>query len=144
MGRMNFGWRMVYAAIFIPSVMDFVRKTIQNAPFLYFFAIWSSIGIPMLKSGVWTGLIPLLIATGFIGLVFFGRKSLNLLTGVLMFFWSILILFAYLSDASKLGSTNPEAWSFLFFGGLISVLNFLMSSLIVKKSLTIRPLQGTV
>ena len=115
--------------------MTILRSMVRIAPFLYFAGIWSSIGIPMLKSGRWDGLIPLAVATGFIGMIYFQRKSVNLLTGVLMFFWSILILFAYLSDASKLGSTHLEAWSFLIFGGLISVLNFLMSILIVKKSI---------
>ena len=94
----------------------------------------------MLNSNGWTGLIPMAMATGFVGLMFFQRKSVNLLTGVLMFFWSILILFAYLSDASKLGGTNLEAWRFLIFGGLISVLNFLMSFLIVKKSINSKSL----
>lgn len=115
--------------------MTILRFIVRNAPFLFFAGIWGSIGFPLLKSGRWDGLIPMVIATGFMGLMVFQRKSLNLLTGVLMFFWSILILFAYLSDASKLGSTHLEAWSFLIFGGLISVLNFLMSILIVKKSI---------
>ena len=120
--------------------MHFAISAIRNAPFLYFSAIWCSIGLSMLNSNGWTGLIPMAMATGFVGLMFFQRKSVNLLTGVLMFFWSILILFAYLSDASKLGGTNLEAWRFLIFGGLISVLNFLMSFLIVKKSINSKSL----
>ena len=115
--------------------MHFAISAIRNAPFLYFSAIWCSIGLSMLNSNGWTGLIPMAMATGFVGLMFFQRKSVNLLTGVLMFFWSILILFAYLSDTSKAFATDTQTWSFLFFGGLISVLNFLMSYLIVKQSL---------
>ncbi|HEY0742253.1 MAG TPA: hypothetical protein VGD40_12355 [Chryseosolibacter sp.] len=115
--------------------MQVARFLKDKAPWMYFSAVWVSISFPSLVSARIQGLLPLLVATGFIGMMFIRRKSVNLLIGILMFFWSILILFAYLSDASKPGSANPEAWRFLIFGGLISVLNFLMSSLIVKKSI---------
>lgn len=114
------------------QVVQFIK---DKAPWLYFSAIWVWIAAPSLVLGRVEGFLLLLVATGFIGLMFIRQKSVNLLIGILMFFWSILILFAYLSDASKPGSTNPEAWRFLIFGGLISVLNFLMSYLIVKKSI---------
>lgn len=128
--------------------MQVARFLKVNIPWLYFSAIWLSISYPSLVSGRIEGLLTLLVATGFIGMMFISRKSVNLLIGILVLFWSILILFAYLSDASKPGSTNPEALSFLFFGGLIRVLNFLMSYLIVKKSLnntslTTDPLNAT-
>jgi hypothetical protein len=115
--------------------MTLFRPLLKNLPFTYFFGIWSAIGLSSLISGDLVGLIPILIGSSFIGITFSNKKSINLLIGILMFFWSILILFAYLSDASKPGSTNLEAWRFLIFGGLISVLNFLMSYLIVKNSI---------
>jgi hypothetical protein len=119
-------------------MMQVLKKLQINLPFLYFAGIWMLIAVPTLVSGGVQGLIPMLISTGFIGLMFFQRKHLNLLIGILMFFWSILILFAYLSDASKLDSADLQASRFLIFGGLICVLNFLMSYLIVKKSINNR------
>ena len=82
-------------------------KQIRNClPFLYFAGIAMWIGLPKLISGDLSSLIPVAIGTGFIALCIIQRNSLNLLIGILMFFWSILILFAYLSDASKLDSAD--------------------------------------
>jgi hypothetical protein len=122
-------------------MMRVLKKLQSSLPFLYFTGIGLLIGLPTLISGDVRGLMPMAISTGFIGMAFFQRNVLNLLIGILMFFWSILILFAYLSDGSKLDSADLQAWRFLIFGGLICVLNFLMSFLIVKKSINNTSLQ---
>jgi hypothetical protein len=115
--------------------MHLAKFSSEKAPFLYFSAVWLWIAFPGLITGNAQSIGPLIISTGFVISLFYQRKGLNLLIGILMFFWSILILFAYLSDASKPDSTDLEAWRFLIFGGLLSALNFLMSFLIVKKSI---------
>jgi uncharacterized membrane protein len=110
---------------------DFIKNKL---PFLYFASIALWISITAFSKGEWAGILPFLEAIGCFMIMVVDRKSLNLLMSVLVVLWSFLILFAFLSDASKLQSTDAQTWRFLIFGGLICVLNFLMAYLIVRKS----------
>lgn len=107
----------------------------HKIPYLYFIIVWLWIGFAGLVKGSLSSIPVLLFCLPFGYLMFKEKKGLNLLAGILMLCWSILILLAYLFDAVKIG--NPYTFnsiSFLIAGGILVALNFLMSVKLITKA----------
>jgi hypothetical protein len=107
----------------------------QNIPYLYFIAIWSWIAIGGFKVRV-ENFTLLTFCVPFVYQLFKEKKGLNLLLGILMMCWSILILLAYISDAMKINMLDSsKTISFIIGGGVLVMLNFFMSFKLILKAL---------
>ena len=116
--------------------MQFWKALTGKLYCLYFILLWGIIGIGHLISGK-TGLGYLFnfaLCLPFIYQMLYEKKYLNILLGCAMLFWSIWIFFAYLSDVFNPNSRDLETWRGFLFGGLLVVMNLIISIQLIRRS----------
>lgn len=121
---------------FVSHSLMSIPRLYQKIPYLYFIIVWFWIGTAGLINGSISGIPVLFFCLTFSYLMFREKKGQNLLAGIFTLCWSFLMLLAYLSDAVKIDNFYTfDTIAFLSVGGILVVLNFLMSVRLIIKAL---------
>ncbi|MDF2189215.1 hypothetical protein [Paraflavitalea sp. CAU 1676] len=106
-------------------------------PYLYFSGLPLVCFIDAINKTTEPGNLLLLIpAIPFVLQLFFSIRHVDMILGVITFAIAIYLTLAYASDLSKITAVTPRAISFISLGGVIVVLNYIMSvRLFINESL---------
>jgi len=110
------------------------RFFLQNLPYLYFSLFFIGMYITNSLTGRDISILSVAFAIPFIAQMFAQKRYIDLLLGSVTVLLSLWLLLAYVSDLMKIGVYDVQAWKFVAVGGIIVVLNFVMSFLFFCKA----------
>ncbi len=111
------------------------KELLWYLPIFYFIllALWAFVdNVVNARTQVGNFLIPSIVL---LALLLTKNYRLQIIIGVILLLWSGLLILAYFSDAAKIVVFDEKAINFLFYGGLITLLNLLMSILLLFNDL---------
>lgn len=112
-----------------------ISRLYKKAPYFYFVVVCAWIALSGTFNGHPESALILCISAAFLYPIFKFQKGYNLLLGIITFCWALLMLFAFLADASGISNFTSKEFSFLASGITIVFLNFLMSVKIILNSI---------
>ena len=115
--------------------MGFVRKSYKKLPYAYFIGICLWVGLSGLMSGHFASVFILLFCTPFLYQWRAEKQGLDLILGIFLSFWAVLMVLAYLSDTAKLEQLTGNL-VFLVAGGIITILNLIMAFGLIGKAIS--------
>lgn len=119
------------------------RKIFQKIPHLYFIAIWFWVALEGVLKGQLQSFYMFALCLPFAYQIAKEKKGLNLLLGILMLCWSVLMLLAYFSDLAKINEIGSQrTMRFVIGGGLLVILNFVMTINLISKAVDKSPLKS--
>ena len=115
--------------------MDVLNKYSKYIPYLYFITIIAYWFTGVNKSEGLSAYPILLFGIPFLWQIIQPNKRLNFTLGIVFICLSSYLILAYLSDIFNIISWSERAKTFLFYGGLFVVGNFIMSLWIIRNSI---------
>jgi hypothetical protein len=114
--------------------MHLLKRSYSKLPYVYFAIIWLWCGVSSALTGPLQSLLIALFAIPFLYQWKAERKDLNLILGVVMSCWSVIMAMAFISDLAKVITYSESTTRFILFGGTLVVVNFLMTALLFKNA----------
>ncbi len=115
------------------NITNHFKTLTAKLPYTYFIGLSLWMAFDGVLNGSVTSALALIVCVPFFYQLKFENRTLNIILGSLLLFWSFWITLAYIFDIAQIIAINNHSLRFILGGGVLVLFNFLASISILRK-----------